>query len=273
MDILGIDIAKAKFDACLDKGGTKLCHAQFSNTQAGFDQLNSWLTRHRANPGDPVRACMEATGNLGLDLALFPNEAGHQVSIVNPAQIKSFAQANLSRNKTDKLDAALIARLCRAMGPSPWQPPTPQLRVLRELVRRCEALKVNRTQEINRRKAGLASDHVAASINQHIAWLDAQIDSATLVIREIIADDPILRKNFALLRSISGFGEVTAALLIAELPRIDSFTPKALAAFVGLSPQEHSSGERNRNSGISRRSHQAKNRPISMCAQCPATQS
>ena len=58
----------------------------------------------------------------------------------------------------------------------------------------------------------------------------------------LVQGDKTLRKNLSLLRSITGFGEVSAAILLAELPNIADFTPKALAAFVGLSPKEHSSG-------------------------------
>jgi len=60
--------------------------------------------------------------------------------------------------------------------------------------------------------------------------------------RYLIAADPVLSKNLALVRSITGFGEISATILLAELPNIADFTPKALAAFVGLSPSEHSSG-------------------------------
>ena len=55
-------------------------------------------------------------------------------------------EAELARNKTDRLDAALIARFCRAQTPASWTPPAPQLRELRELVRRCDALKATRVQ-------------------------------------------------------------------------------------------------------------------------------
>ena len=65
----------------------------------------------------------------------------------------------------------------------------------------------------------------------------------------LIQSDPTLRKNLALLRSITGLGEVAAGILLAELPNIADFTPKALAAFVGLSPQEHSSGSSVRRPG------------------------
>ena len=61
-------------------------------------------------------------------------------------------------------------------------------------------------------------------------------------VRRLVASDPTLSRNFALVRSITGFGEVSAVILLAELPNIAEFTPKALAAFAGLSPSEHSSG-------------------------------
>jgi len=73
----------------------------------------------------------------------------------------------------------------------------------------------------------------------------------------LIAADPALARNLALLRSIAGFGEISATVPLAELPNIADFTPKALAAFTGLSPQEHSSGTSvrrpNRRSSKSRR--------------------
>ena len=67
--------------------------------------------------------------------------------------------------------------------------------------------------------------------------------------RHLSAADPALSRNLDLVRSITGFGEVSATILLAELPSIADFTPKALAAFVGLSPSEHSSGTSVRRSG------------------------
>ena len=65
----------------------------------------------------------------------------------------------------------------------------------------------------------------------------------------LVQSDATLRTNLSLLCSITGFGEVSAATLLAELPNIADFTPKALAAFVGLSPKEHSSGSSVRRPG------------------------
>ncbi len=266
MDIVGIDISKAKFDAAL-LVGERVRHGAFSNTEAGFEQFFAWLGRHRPDPAAPLHACMEATGNWGLDLAAFLHGRGVRVSVVNPARIKAYGASELARNKTDKLDAALTARFCRAHAPSAWVPPAAVLRELRELVRRCDALKAARVQEMNRRAAGFASPAVAASIKAHIDWLDEQIEAVMGEVRRLVASDPALSKNLALVRSITGFGEVSAVVLLAELPNIAEFTPKALAAFAGLSPSEHSSGTSVRRPGkISRIGNQRLRGLLYMCA-------
>ena len=104
---LGIDIAKLKFNVCLINSDGKLKHKVFANTEAGFQQLKAWLAKQKAAR---VQACLEATGTYGEALALFLHQAGHTVSVINPAAIKAFAGAQLSRTKTDKVDAELIAR-------------------------------------------------------------------------------------------------------------------------------------------------------------------
>ena len=248
MDVIGIDISKLKFDVVLIIG-ERSKHAVFSNTEAGFQQLLTWLGKQRPDPDCSLHACMEATGNWGLDLADFLHGQGVQVSIVNPLRIKAFGQSELARNKNDKLDAGVIARFCRSQNPPLWVPPAPHLRELRELVRRCNALKDARVQETNRQKSGFASPAVAKSIEAHLSWLDRQIDEVSAAVLRLVQGDKTLRKNLSLLRSITGFGEVSAAILLAELPNIADFTPKALAAFVGLSPKEHSSGSSVRRPG------------------------
>jgi len=266
MDIVGIDISKAKFDAAL-LVGERVRHGAFSNTEAGFEQFLAWLARHRPDPAAPLHACMEATGNWGLDLAAFLHGRGVRVSVVNPARVRAYGASELARNKTDRLDAALIARFCRAHVPSAWTPPAAGLRELRELVRRCDALKTARVQEMNRRAAGFASPAVAASIKAHIDWLDEQIEAVMGEVRRLVASDPALSTNLALVRSITGFGEVSAIILLAELPNIAEFTPKALAAFAGLSPSEHSSGTSVRRPGkICRTGNQRLRSMLYMCA-------
>ncbi len=142
----------------------------------------------------------------------------------------------------------------------------PQMRELRALVRRCAALKANRTQEINRQKAGTASDWVAASIQRLLGQIEAEIQAVTEAIQAVFARDAALQMNFALLRSIPGIGKVTAALMLAEVPNIAEFTPKGLGAFAGLSPQEHSSGTRRSFGGISRIGNPTLRSALYLCA-------
>jgi len=266
MDILGIEISKDMFDAALLVGG-RVRQATFPNTEAGFEQLLAWLAKHRPDPAVPLHACMEATGNWGLDLADFLYGSGIRVSVVNPARIKAYGESELARNKTDRLDAALIARFCRAHTPPAWSPPSAHLRELRELVRRCGALKAARVQELNRQKSGFASPAVARSIAAHLKWLDEQIEAVAEEVRQLIKADPALSKNLALLRGITGLGEISATVLLAELPNIAEFTPKALAAFVGLSPLEHCSGTSVRRPGrMSRIGTERLRSTLYMCA-------
>jgi transposase len=266
MDVLGIDISKRRFDVAL-LVGRHTRQGVFPNTEAGFQELMGWLDRHRPVADVPLHACMEATGNWGLDLAEVLHGQGHRVSIVNPMRVKAYGQSELLRNKTDKLDAALIARFCRAHEPAAWVPPATHLRELRELVRRCEALKVVRVQEINRQKSGSASPAVAASIKAHLEWLDREIDALMGAVQQVVASDPVLSRNHELLLSIPSVGTVTAPVLLAEVPNIVGFTPKGLAAFAGLSPQEYSSGSTVRRPGrISRMGSERLRRALYMCA-------
>ena len=120
LPILGIDIAKLKFNVCLIQMSGKLKHKVFANTAAGFQQLAAWLSKQGAQR---THACMEATGAYGEALALHLHQNEHLVSVVNPAAIKAFAGSRLSRTKTDRVDAELIARFCQAQQPPAWTPP------------------------------------------------------------------------------------------------------------------------------------------------------
>ena len=128
---LGIDIAKQKLDVAVDWQGRQRAKV-FGNDAAGWRDLMAWLNRLGIPQG---HACLEATGRDGEGVALALHQAGHRVSVVNPAQIKHFLRTKLGRNKTDKSDAALICEDCRLFEPPPWSPPSPALRELRDLVR------------------------------------------------------------------------------------------------------------------------------------------
>ncbi len=145
--VLGIDIAKAKFASALLTPDGKVRHKSCANTPAGFAELAAWLQRRDVAH---VHACLEATGTYGEALATWLYDAGHVVSVVNPAIIHAYAQAQLARSKTDRMDAELIARFTATQQPPAWTPPAPEIRQLQALVRRLDALQGMRTQEANR---------------------------------------------------------------------------------------------------------------------------
>lgn len=234
---LGIDIAKAKFDVALtvgDKYKTKV----FANTPKGFAALADWLAGHAV---DHLHACMEATGNYGEPLAEFLIDSGHTVSIVNPAQIKDFGKSVLTRNKTDAVDARLIARFCVVNHPRAWQPPPLEVRTLQALVRRLAAVQTMQRQEQNRLDVAHVVLHQA--IGAHLSFLSAEIKTLKKAIREHIDQHPDLRNRRDLLESIPGVGEATIATVLAFFAIDRRFKhAKQLAAFVGLSPSQRRSG-------------------------------
>lgn len=237
---LGIDIAKLKFNVCLINPSGKLKHKVFANTAVGFVQLVEWLAKQKTSR---VHACMEATGAYGEALALHLHAAGHLVSVINPAAIKAFAGSRLSRTKTDKVDAELIARFCGAQQPPAWTPPAPEVRELQALVRRSEALTEMRVAEANRLEATIVVEAVRSSVEGHIAYLDRQIEQTKAAIRQHVNAHPGLRRQSELLGSIPGIAETTAAALLAEITDIAQYrSARQVAAYAGLVPRERQSG-------------------------------
>lgn len=235
--ILGIDVAKQKIEVALLVEG-KIKNKSFKNAAEGFEALAVWLGKLGR---ERIHACLEATGNYGEDLAIFLHEAGHTVSVVNPARIKGFAQSELIRTKTDKIDAGIIARFCLAMKPEAWTPPSPEIRSLRALARRADNLIDMLTQEKNR--LGTAHDSVIPLIKEHIVYLEDEIEKLRSQIADLIDRDPDLKRKKDLLASIPGIGKVTIAALLAELDDLDRFKHvRELVAFIGLAPKETLSG-------------------------------
>lgn len=236
--VLGIDVGKADFHCALLVEGRSRANS-FPNAKSGFEKLLGWLQNRGIVH---VHACLEATGGWSEELAAFLHQRGHEVSVVNPSTIKAFGQSELSRTKTDKADAALIARYCSAMKPRLWTPPSPSQRRLQRLGRRRVALDEMRVQERNRLQ-GPGIDEVRSSIEATIAFLERQIQEIDAEITTVIDDDPTLRGKRELLESIPGIGERVATTLLGELPQLIEFrNGKALAAFVGLCPREFRSG-------------------------------
>ena len=236
---LGIDVGKKSIHVAVILENRKR-NRNFNNDEAGHAELLAWLVEHKF---ERVHACLESTGGWSEAVATVLVDAGHVVSIVNPARIKAFGKTELVRTKNDRVDAALIARFCALHRPSAWVPPTPQIRLLQGLARRREALVDIRAQEITRLQSPGLEKPIAESIQQLITTLDSQITEIERQIRALINDDPDLRLKRDLLTSIDGIGELTAQMFLAEIPNLEQLRNiKAIGAYLGLAPREHQSG-------------------------------
>jgi transposase len=239
-ETLGIDIAKASYAVSLRRPEQTRRHKSFPNTAAGHEALIAWLARHATGP---VHACLEATGTYGEAVATALVDAGHVVSVINPAAVKAFAQSQLRRTKTDGVDADVLADFCVAHRPSAWTPWPVEVRELQGLIRRREALLDMLTQERNRQHAGGLVPAVAASLARHIAMLEAELAALDEQLEQHIDRHPSLRTQRDLLVTIPGIGATTAARLFAECRAITAFgSARAYAAFAGLVPRERQSG-------------------------------
>lgn len=237
--VLGIDISKASFDVVLladeqDKG----VHKVFSNNPKGFMALKEWLAKQGAAQ---LHACLESTGSYGVLLAEFLVAQGYKVSVVNPQRIKHYAKSRLSRSKTDKQDALVIARFCLKEQPDPWVPMAPEVKQLQALVRRLEDLKDLKQQEENRLEASL-NGAVRDSIESLLAYLEEQIAAVKVAIDNHIDQHPSLKQDVELLQSIPGIGRTTAQTLISEIAFAHFGSARELASFVGLTPRQNLSG-------------------------------
>ncbi len=174
-------------------------------------------------------------------VARFLIAAGYKVSIVNPLRPKAFGSSELSRTKTDRADAKVIARFCAALQPAAWIPPAIEVEQLQAMVHHLDSLTTMHQQEQNRLVTG--DPILVESITAHIDFLKEQIVETKKRIRNYFDSHPHLKAQRNLLTSIPGIAETTATVILAEIRDLDTFdSADQLAAFAGLSPQEFSSG-------------------------------
>ena len=235
---IGIDIAKASFIAAWQTGADRWHCDEFHNTQAGFDQLVARM---------PEGACyvMEASGPYHLRLAAYLHGQGRACSVVNPLSVHRFAQMRLTRAKTDRGDARLIADYAALAAPQPWSPPALHISELAQIEAALEGLTKQRTMVRNQLGALSEQPFQSPAVQQSYEHLLKQLD------REIKA---LERKQEELgrahcgdrleaLLSIPGIGMKTALLLIAITHNFERFDTSAqLCAYAGLCPRLYESG-------------------------------
>jgi transposase len=230
--ILGLDVSKDKLDACLLTPQPRT--TTVPNTAAGHVQLLAW-----AAAAGPLHLCLEATSTYGFPIARHAHQAGHTVSILQPLAVARYAQATLSRNKTDRLDAALVADFGRTQEPRAWTPPSPAQEQL-QAQSRLRAELVQQRQGLHNRLA-TAHASVAPVLRQLVRSLERQLLKLDAALAATLQADPALHAQARLLRGIPAVGPVLCAGLLAELPA-DLRDGRAATAYAGLNPRQRESG-------------------------------
>ncbi len=246
LPVLGLDVAKKSIQAELRIAG-KNVRFGFANNPKGFAQLARILDQHNA---PKIWAGLEATGPYSHALALWLHARAHRVSVLNPRRVKQYARSAGNRNKTDRLDAAVVADFLCAHRPAAWRPPLQELVQLRALVRRREELSLMLQAEKNRLE-GVASQ-VRCSLKRIIVTLSAEKARVEKLICQQIRSHKQLCRDHQLLCTIKGIGSLTAAILLAEMAGPGQVQrARQAAAHAGLVPRHEESGTSvRRNRGI-----------------------
>lgn len=230
---VGIDVSKDRLDVHI-----RPSQQSFSVPRDGAG-IAALAERLRAPA--PALIVLEATGGFELTVAAGLAGAGLPLAVVNPAQIRAFARAVGRLAKTDRLDAAIIARFADQVRPEPRPVADDQAQALAELVARRRQVVEMIGMESNRRRqargptvlAGI--ERTLAALRRELAELDREIDDQ-------IKGSPAWRAAENLLTSVPGIGPITARTLIAELPELGRIDRRRLAALVGVAPVNRDSG-------------------------------
>ncbi len=236
---IGIDVSKRSFDVAIEDGsGYK--YFQFQNNQDGFKELLLEV----ASRGN-CHVVMEASGPYYLRLATCLYDHGIDVSVVNPLVIRRFCQMRLTRAKTDKKDAQMIAMYGRTQQPQLWQPDAGYVLELRQMQAAVEVFNRNRTAMLRQKEAfcqnTAVSKDVMKSLDKTIAFLDKEI--ATLECKMEQLAKAHHHSMFQNLKTIPGLGTKTAMQLIVASGAFRKFSnARQLSAYFALSPRIFQSG-------------------------------
>ncbi len=208
-NFLGIDVSKERFDVSLSfiskKGKRESRKRNFKNDDTGFQGLMNFLQKHNL---EEVKACMEATGCYSEALAEFLHNAGHFVSVVNPACIRFYAKSKLARQKNDQTDAEIIADYCQRQEPSRWTPPSHEKKQLKQLYRCSVALKDELTLVNNHLEKKERLPEEVVNVWENLAInIEQSIETIKNSIRELLKQHKYLLEDFQLLLTIPGIGE------------------------------------------------------------------
>lgn len=233
----GIDVSKLHLDmALIAADGQRLDRCRLPNTAVGHRQLIARL---------PVgtHVALEPTASYDRAVARALHEAGFRVRRVNPQRARDFAKSQGRGDKTDGLDALLLARfLIGDTAGVDYVPPTPQRQQLSDLHARLRQIDDMLIAERNRLEH-VTDPFIRKSVTAVLRLLSRQKTQVQQHFDRIAAADTVVHRQMMRMRSIPGVGPAVARAVIAELPDLTTFRDASqLAAFVGLAPVLRQSG-------------------------------
>ncbi len=241
----GIDVSKATFDAAWwgDQPFQRMATRAFPRTPKG---VRAWLAQFTPDELQGAAVVMEATGGYCKELGGWLLEAcpSLHVAIANPFRVKSYGRSLGLRNKTDRVDARMLAKFGQERQPGAWAPLSPSQEALRALIRTRSKLKATITSYRNRLKSKTGSTPLTKHCQEELlTCLDRQIKALEKGIRDLSRKEPALGRDLQLLVSIQGVGLITAASVLGAAGDLRRFARRGeLCAFLGISPRQFQSG-------------------------------
>jgi transposase len=233
--ICGVDVSSEMLDARIGMEGA---FERFASTPEGVEALAAFCRKHGVE-----LVVMEATGGYEKQPFALLWGQGIPVSIVNPRSVRRFAEAMGLLEKTDKIDAGVIAWFAQVKRIKPREPASKIQEQLTALVARLRQLTDLRTMQTNQRRL-VSEPGVQETFDELLALITRQIRSLEPKIAGLIDDDPLWRKIDASCRSVKGVADRTIARLFADLPELGTVSNKAIGKLVGYAPLADDSGKR-----------------------------
>jgi transposase len=234
--ICGVDVSSETLDARIGAEGP---YERFANTPEGIEALAEFCATHKVE-----LVAMEATGGYEKQCFALLWARGLAAAIVNPRSVRQFAQAMGLLEKTDKIDAGIIAWFAHVKCIVAQPPASKEQQHLAALVTRLRQLTDVRTAQTH--QARLVDDAVVRkSIAELLKLLARQIRALESSIAKLIANDTLWHALDQAFRATKGVAGRTVARLMADFPEVGTISNKAASKLVGLAPIARDSGKHN----------------------------
>jgi len=231
---VGIDVSKKQWDVCLSSSAQAF---KFMADELGLSRLRELL--------QPLGRCLvvvEASGGYEQRLAAELIDAGHDVALVNPRQVRDFARSLGRLAKTDRIDARVLALFAEKIQPRPSEKLLENQAELNALLTRrrqltqMKAAEQTRLRQVSVREVRKSVSHMLDQLRDQVRLVDAEI-------ARLIEDNDDWRARAERLASVPGVGEVTSRTLVVELPELGRLNRQEIAALVGVAPMNRDSGQ------------------------------